>query len=64
MSRRAAHLSGLLRELVASGWVRGVAHSKSASQGTDEARLVFSDLDVLWIRDPRPWFADASRCAL
>ncbi|KAJ8601849.1 hypothetical protein CTAYLR_002652 [Chrysophaeum taylorii] len=43
MSRRAAHLAAQLAQL-AEAW-----------ESSQDARLIFSDLDVLWIRDPRPW---------
>jgi len=49
MSRRAAHLLAQLEHL--TSWD---AWAKSSS-----SRLVFSDLDVLWIRDPTPWFAES-----
>jgi len=48
MSRRAAHLLELLRDLG--------AESPRWAAAADRSRLVFSDLDVLWLRDPTPWF--------
>lgn len=47
MSRRAAHIESQLYELASTSWA------------TPGARLIFSDLDVVWIRDPRPWFVGA-----
>jgi len=47
MSRRAAHLSTQLRILIQSSpeWA-----------ASPRSRLIFSDLDAIWIRDPRQWF--------
>ena len=47
MSRRARHLIG--------------AHAALRREWRDDprARLIFTDLDVFWLRDPRPYFAGA-----
>lgn len=50
MSRRAEHLEAQLRNLVSTtNWAT-----------MRDARLIFSDLDVIWIRNPIPWFAGDS----
>ena len=45
MSRRASYLAIQLENLMDKKW-------------PPEALLIFSDLDVVWLRDPRPYFID------